>query len=81
MFFFASHQEEGHNISLEVEFPAFTAAGSEGSADVADWEQHIDMYIYIYTHVQMYLHTTLLMFEGTHINEYIYMWIKINIDI
>ena len=77
MFFFASQQEEGHSISLAVEFPAFTAAESEGSADVADWEQHIDMYtyIYIYIHVQMYLHTTVLMFEGTHINVYVYIYI------
>ena len=62
---FASQQEEGHSISLAVEFPAVTAAESEGSADVADWEQQIDMsiYIYLYTHVQMYLHTTVLMLK------------------
>lgn len=57
---FASQQEEGHSISLAVEFPAVTAAESEGSADVADWEQHIDMYIYIhmfrciYIYIQQY---------------------------
>ena len=48
---FASQQEEGHSISLAVKFPAVTAAESEGSADVADWEQHIDMLYIIYIHM------------------------------
>lgn len=48
---FASQQEEGHSISLAVEFPAVTAAESEGSPDVADWEQHIDMLYIIYIHM------------------------------
>ena len=48
---FASQQEEGHSISLAVEFPAVTAAESEGSPDVAEWEQHIDMLYIIYIHM------------------------------